>query len=399
VIALSLLLGLAAVVLLLPTVSDLISLGRVLLGYAARRPRASPAGQPRLLFLVPAHDEELLIEACVRSLVGLRYPPARFSVVVIADNCADRTAALARTAGARCLERHDAAHPGKPRAIAWALEQVPVGEYDAVVIVDADTMVDVEFAAELAKAGPLAGRAVQAFFDLSNPSESPITRMAAVLATATHRFAYQLKQRSGINVPLVGNGMAIGTRVLARHGGQAFSICEDWEMYALLTERGVPIVGAPSARLYSQEAQSLRQSSSQRERWTAGRLTVLMRVGPRVLGSGDVTIRQKLDTVAELTAPGPALHLGIALLFAALALSSGVPGAPILVSVLAASLVRPVAYTLAALVVQPDPWRTLAAFGFLPLYTAWRIGAAVRALRMVGDKPWIRTQRHEHRGA
>jgi cellulose synthase/poly-beta-1,6-N-acetylglucosamine synthase-like glycosyltransferase len=399
VIVLSLLLGLAAAVLLLPTTSDLISLGRVLLGHAGRRPRLSSVGHPRLLFLVPAHNEQLLIEACVRSLTGLRYPPARYSVVVIADNCADRTAALARTAGARCLERHDAAHPGKPRAIAWALEQLPVREYDAVVIVDADTMVDVEFAAELAKAGPLAERAVQGFFDLSNPTESAITRMAGVLATATHRFAYRLKQRSGINVPLVGNGMAIGTQVLARHGWQAFSICEDWEMYALLTERGVPIVGAPSARLYAQEAQSLGQSSSQRERWTAGRLTVLARIGPRLLGSGDVTLRQKLDSAAELTAPGPALHLGITLLLAALALSSGVPGAPMLAWALGASLIRPVGYTIAALVVQPDPWRTIIAFAFLPLYTAWRIGAAVRALRMVGDKPWIRTQRHKHRDA
>jgi len=99
VIALSLLLGLAAAALLLPTASDLISLGRVLLGQAGRRPRPSSVGQPRLLFLVPAHNEALLIEACVRSLTGLRYPPARYSVVVIADNCADRTAALARTAG------------------------------------------------------------------------------------------------------------------------------------------------------------------------------------------------------------------------------------------------------------------------------------------------------------
>jgi len=399
VIALSLLLGLAAAILLLPTASDLINLGRVLLGYPARGRSTSLGEQPRLLFLVPAHNEELLIEACVRSVRNLRYPPERFSVVVIADNCADRTAIIARTAGVRCLERHVPAHPGKPRAIAWAMEQLPLGDYDAVVIVDADTMVDAEFAVELAKAGPLAERAVQGFFDLSNPTESPITRMAAVLATATHRFAYRLKQRSGLNVPLVGNGMAIGTQVLARHGWQAFSICEDWEMYALLTERGVPIVGAPSARLYAQEAQSLRQSSSQRERWTAGRLTVLAHVGPRLLRSGDVTLRQKLDAVAELSTPGPALHLGIALLLTALAVSGGVPGAPILAWVLCASLIRPIVYTIAALVVQPDPWRTITAFAFLPVYTAWRLGAAVRALRMVGDKPWIRTQRHQHRGA
>jgi 1,2-diacylglycerol 3-beta-glucosyltransferase len=395
VVALSLLCGLLAAVLLLPTLSDVLSIGHILLGDSARR-QPAPAEPPRLLFLVPAHDEELLIEACVQSLRQLHYPTGRSSVIVIADNCSDRTAERARAAGAVCLERADPDRPGKPRAIAWALEQFNLDECDAVVVVDADTMVDPAFAMGLAQAGPLKDKAVQGFFDLSNPTESPITRMAAVLATATHRFAYQLKQRAGINVPLVGNGMAIGAQVLSRHGWRAFSICEDWEMYALLTERGVPIVGAPGARLYAQEAHSLRQSSTQRERWTAGRLTVLARVGPRVLKSRWPGARQKLDTLAELTAPGPALHLGLALPLAALSLGVGLPAASVLASALVASLVRPTAYTIAALLVQPDPRRTIAAFAFLPLYAGWRVATAVRALRMVGDKPWIRTQRHQH---
>ena len=178
--ALSALLTLVAAALLVQTASDVLSLVRRLLG--RERPATPPsAALQRLLFLVPAHDEELLIEACVRSLVQLRYPRARFSIVVIADNCHDRTAALARAAGAQCLERRDPHLPGKPRAIAWALDLLPVGEYDAVVIVDADTIVDAECAAQLNAAGPLRAKAAQAFFDLSNPGESPITRMAAVL--------------------------------------------------------------------------------------------------------------------------------------------------------------------------------------------------------------------------
>src|SRR5205809_2279984 len=112
----SLLIGLVAVALLLPTASDLLSLARIATG--RRRRAITPAEElPRLLFLVPAHNEELLIESCVRSLVGMRYPATCYSVVVIADNCTDRTSPLARAAGARCLERHDQALPGKPRAI------------------------------------------------------------------------------------------------------------------------------------------------------------------------------------------------------------------------------------------------------------------------------------------
>ena len=125
-VVLSVLVCLAATVLLLPTVSDAISLLRIALGRGAAR-HQSRAELPRLLLLVPAHNEELLIDSCVRSLIALDYPPARFSVVVIADNCTDRTADLARAASARCLERHDVEHPGKPRAVAWALKQLPLG--------------------------------------------------------------------------------------------------------------------------------------------------------------------------------------------------------------------------------------------------------------------------------
>lgn len=393
-------LALAAAVLLAPSVSDLVSLAWAM---TRQRPRTAPASAPatrqRLLFLVPAHNEELLIESCVRSLLALAYPAVAFDVTVIADNCSDRTAARARAAGARCLERHDPGLRGKPHAIAWALERLPVARYDAAVIVDADTVLDPGFAHQLDASGPLRARAAQAFFDLSNPNESPITRMAAVLATAIHGFAYPLKQRAGLNVPLVGNGMAVGTDVLARHGWRAFSICEDWEMYALLTARGVPIVGVPDARLRAQEARSLRQSSTQRQRWTAGKLTVLARLGPRLSFSPHIGIRQKLDALAELAAPGPALHLGLVLLLGLACAALRPPAGAILLGALGASLLRPTVYTLVALRRDPNPAAALRAFAFLPVYALWRIATAMRALRRVGDAPWVRTQRHEHGGA
>ena len=165
--------------------------------------------------------------------------------------------------------------------------------------------------------------------------------MSAVLATATHRFAYRLKRRAGLNVPLVGNGMAVGTDVLARHGWHAFSICEDWEMYALLTERGVAIAGAPRARVYAQEARSLQESGTQRERWTAGRLSGLARVGPRLLSSRRLTFAQRLDAIAELAVPGPALHLGAVVVLALVAWLCNPPASAGLLAALAASLARP----------------------------------------------------------
>ena len=88
-IVLTAVLGLLAAILLLPTVSDLLSLFRLARG--KRSSAQPPAEPPRLLFLVPAHNEERMIESCVRSLLNQQYPE-RFTAVVIADNCEDQTA-------------------------------------------------------------------------------------------------------------------------------------------------------------------------------------------------------------------------------------------------------------------------------------------------------------------
>ncbi len=394
-VILSVLIGLAAMVLLLATASDLASLV-----WIAFRPAPgpdctrAPPDTPRLLFLVPAHNEELLIEVCIRSLRGLKYPASRFCVVVVADNCSDRTAVLARAAGAWCLERNEPDRPGKPRAIAWALERLPLRDFDALVIVDADTAVDGWFAMGLAAAAPLADKAVQGYNGVSNPTDNAITRMAAVFADAKCRFAYRLKQRSGLNIPLRLGG-CIGTSVLRRHGWDAFSIGEDWELYALLTARGVRIEGTDAARVYAQEARSLPQSAPQRQRWTAGKITVLGRLARPLLESRHIGVRQKLDALAELSAPGPVVHLAIATLLGGATVLLRPPGETPLLALLALGLARQVGYTLAALCVQPQPFQAALAFAFLPVYGLWRIIIEVAALRMLGDKPWVRTERHQ----
>src|SRR5258705_10939611 len=178
----------------------------------------------------------------------LRYPAEHRRAVVIADNCTDRTAELARAAGAQCLERHDRQLPGKPRAIAWALSQLPVNEFDTVIIIDSDTVVDPGFGRALAAQAPVAGKGFQAYFDVRNPADGPLTRMATVLAAANYRFAYALKRRVGLNAPLLGNGMCIGTAVLAAHGWEAFTNAGELELYTLYTSTPVPTRELQAAR-------------------------------------------------------------------------------------------------------------------------------------------------------
>ncbi|HTD84624.1 MAG TPA: glycosyltransferase, partial [Gemmatimonadaceae bacterium] len=111
----------AVIVLWLPPLSELLCLVSKKSGGAGDAPQTPQT--PRLLFLVPAHNEQLHIAGCVQSLREMSYPGSAVEIVVIADNCSDATATIVRGLGVPCLERVDPKFPGKPRAIAWALDQ------------------------------------------------------------------------------------------------------------------------------------------------------------------------------------------------------------------------------------------------------------------------------------
>jgi hypothetical protein len=277
--------------------------------------------------------------------------------------------------------------------VAWALERVTLADYDAVIVLDADSVVDPGFLRALARRAPLGSKIVQGYIDVNNPGESAVTRMARVWSAVRFQVVNAIKVRAGLNVPL-GDGLCIGTGVLGEFGWSAFSLSETWEIYASMTAAGVRCVGAEDAHLGAQEARSLSQSASQRKRWTAGRLTVLRTYGPAILHSRRISARQKLDCLAEMMALGPAAHLGTAVVLAVISGFGGVPwGLPIAAALLA-SLVRPITYTTIALARDPEPVRAVAAFAFLPFYVFWRLGIQIASLSRLGNKPWVRTDRH-----
>lgn len=383
-------LGLLALALFLPVISDLVSIAR----RAVPRPRARKEPAARLLVLVPAHDEEALIGECVDSLQATGYPPDRLRIVVIADNCSDRTAAVVRSHGAECLERTDPVLRGKPRALEWAITHLPIEEYDAVIVIDADTVVRPGFFAELASFEDLRRRAVQANYGVRNATDNDITWLSWIFGEARYRYAFVVKDRVGLNVPLMGNGMCIGTDVLREHGWQAFSICEDWELYAQFTIWGIPIHVAPDACLLSQEARSRSQSRSQRERWAAGKIGVLGRYAGRLLSARSAGLHQKLDALGELIAPGPVVHLGIVLILQAAALLLEPAALLPIAALLWLGLGRQGLYAALAARRSGGLVRFLRALRSIPGYLVWRLGVQLGALRMVNSRAWIKTERN-----
>lgn len=385
-----LLLGLGVVV-ALPGIADLLMAIRGMWSRHAEPARQAP--QP-LVFLVPAHDEEMLVQRTVRSLRGQDYPADLLTVAVIADNCTDRTAERAREAGALVLERQSATDRGKGYAIAWALETLPLEQWAAVVIVDADTILDPAYSLELMRFAPLEEKAVQSYDGMSNEFENWLTRLAGLLTRSRYGIAMPLKVRAGLNVPLTGDGTVLGTRLLRQEPWRVETITEGWELFARYTLRGQRIHYAGGAKLYAQETRSLRQSRSQRERWTAGRFAVLRLYWREILTGRGVSLLERLDLLAELTHPGPVMRAWVGILGGAAALWAQPWGWQASAVLSAMGVVQPALYTALALARHPEPGATLRSLLRLPGYALWRGAVGVRAALISGRGAWTRTARH-----
>lgn len=241
----------------------------------------SPAPLPsrrRLRFdvVVPAHDEAMVIERSIASLLAMDWPLDRFRLLVIADNCEDDTAQLARDAGAEVLERRDAERRGKGYALEFAFEaSQTLGWADALVVVDADTVVSANlleaFAARIEAGAP----AVQAHYGVLNPHDSWRTRLLTIALASFHVVRSRARARLGLSCGIRGNGWCVTQRLLREVPYQAFSLAEDLEYGIDLGLAGYRVHYADEARADGEMVSSEEPARTQRQRWEDGRFDLL----------------------------------------------------------------------------------------------------------------------------
>jgi cellulose synthase/poly-beta-1,6-N-acetylglucosamine synthase-like glycosyltransferase len=242
--------------------------------------QASPV-QPveaRLCFdiVVPAHDEAGIIERVVASLRRIDWPADRFRILVVADNCSDTTAVLARAAGATVLERQDPLLRGKGYALAFAFAtSAAQGFADAVVVVDADSEVSPNllraFAARL-----LPGvEAVQAHYGVLNAQDSWRTRLMTIAMASFHIVRSRARERLGLSCGLRGNGWCVTHRVLKQVPYAAYSLAEDIEFGIALGLAGHRVHYADEAHVDAMQVSGEHAARVQRQRWDSGRWSLL----------------------------------------------------------------------------------------------------------------------------
>jgi cellulose synthase/poly-beta-1,6-N-acetylglucosamine synthase-like glycosyltransferase len=359
-----------------------------------RRPAAAVASPTtRVAVLVPAHDESSLISGCVQSLLVQSYPRELFEVVVVADNCSDDTAALARHAGARVIERFDADARGKGHALRFGMDRLLGSESapDAIVVVDADTTADPAFLATMVARYEAGGAPVVQGESMLMEDGSTRTSLRVAAFLLINRVRPTGRMMLGLPCTLCGNGMMFAASLLRERPWEAYTAAEDLEYAVRLREVGIAPRYARGAILLSPAAPDAASSETQQLRWEGGKTHLAKVYVPRLLRTRRASL---LDVAFELALPPLGLLvaaiLGGLVVTAPLALL-GVVGAWVLAPWLVA-LLGVCFYVLGGLRAAGAPASSYRAMLQAPLLIARKLGKVHRLFGFRADS-WVRTAR------
>ena len=356
-----------------------------------RKPRMT-----RFLILIPAHNEEDGLPETLHSLSSMQYPKDLVQIVVIADRCADDTAKVARIGGARCLERNEGPG-GKGAAMSWAMQLLRKDGvlFDALVIVDADCLADSHLLEAFDDALAKGHEVQQGYNYLSNPWETPFTRVIAVTSVLRNFLFYGGKEAIGCSAMLSGTGMCLSRSVVDQHGWSAFSVAEDWEFSVSLQLNDVVIHFNPLARVFARESKGLKQASRQRLRWATGKYAVMTNGARRLLLEGVTKGKVNLiDGAVTLAAPNYSSQASMTLF--AIVCSVFLAQEPAWSFLLPWSLgvlASLAGYFLLGAMYTQSPLKTLAGIPYIAVFLPWRLSIEILGFLGFGRKGWGRTFR------
>jgi len=230
--------------------------------------------QNRFMAIIPAHNEEAVVRNLIESLKNQNYPKELYDIYVIADNCTDNTAKVAKEAGAIVYERFDDTKKTKGYALQWFLAQKieENAPYDAFCIFDADNIVDVNFLTAMNKKLCQGETVVQGYRDIKNPADNWITAGYAIFYWTMNRFYHLARYNLGLSPLLNGTGFMVKFDVVKPTGWDTKTLTEDIEFSLKNIIEGRRLGWATDAIVYDEQPTGFKQSWSQRSRWTVGHI-------------------------------------------------------------------------------------------------------------------------------
>jgi len=323
-------------------------------------------------------------------------------VLVIADNCSDGTATIARQQGATVVERQDPDKKSKGHAIKFLIDRLQesgqFAQLDAIVVIDADTTVSTGLLLTFAGSIEAGQDWIQCFYSVANPDTSWRTRLMAYAFCLFNGVTPLGQSVLGLSAGFKGNGMCFSTRSLQRVPWRSFGLVEDMEY-----SWNVRIAGGKIAFLADVQVLGVmpghdgKAAVSQRRRWEFGRRDVGRQVLVPLLRSSHLSLVDKFASVLDLTMPPMILLLVYYLCVVAanlLVILGTQHAAGLTAFLIGSSLIMSLAlmvHAISPFLVFQLSWNYLLTLLYLPVYAAWKLAA------MFSGRPtqWVRTAREE----
>lgn len=365
----------------------------VILGLRPLREDAAAARDLRFVVLIPAHDESTTIADTV---ANVRNGAPAAAVLVVADNCSDDTATIARGAGADVVERFDAKQRGKGYALAFGRDHLSADPPDAVLVLDADCRIQPGGAAILSSRACASGSPVQAAnLVVGGEGAGPQVAISNFAMMVKNLFRARGMFRIGGSALLFGTGMAFPWPVFARLPLATGDATEDIRIGLHLVRGGGKVILADDVRVTSPPP-SLAASQGQRKRWEHGFLRTMASQALPMAFSGLLRGSRRLTAIGlHMTVPPLALLVffssAILVLSACLAAFTG-NWFPLLV--LAAALILATLSIVAAWSAGGKEVLSRRQLLHIPRYVIWKLPIYLAFFRR-RQTNWNRTSRED----
>lgn len=365
-----------------------------------RSDRAAPTSDPKTsnlktAVLVPAHNEAIGIQRVLAQLLPQLSSGDR--LVVIADNCTDETATIARSTGATVIERQDTTRRGKGYALDYGMAFLAADPPDVVVIVDADCLVQQGTLQRIAQQAAATDRPVQALYLMEQPTQPrPKDAVSALAFLVKNLVRPRGLAQLGLPCLLTGTGMAFPWSVIRQVSLASGNIVEDMQLGIDLAIAKRPPLFCHNTRVIGLLPQQEQAATTQRTRWEHGHLQTILTQVPKLLNAA---LKQKrLDLLAiALDLSVPPLSLLIMAWLAATGLAGlagilGVSWLPAFVLAIEGVLIFIAVFSAWMRFGRTElPARTLLA---VPFYVLWKIPLYF-AFLVRPQTEWVRTERDQ----
>ena len=245
----------------------------------------------RFAFVIAARNESSVIANLIKSIRRQNYPAEFIDVIVIADNCTDNTAEIARSNGAIVLERFNHMLVGKGYALDYAFNRIDsemggVEKYDGYFIFDADNIIDRNYVREMNKVFDKGYRVITSYRNSKNYDTNWLTAGYGLWFLREAKFLNNPRMMMNTNCAVSGTGFLMSSAIVKANGGWKYHLLtEDIEFSIVSAIKGERIGYCEKAILYDEQPTSFKQSWNQRMRWSKGFYQVMFKYAGQLIST------------------------------------------------------------------------------------------------------------------